>query len=1077
MATEDLRTVRDIFAAKYPHHYYYLVHSDISVFDSDGEVDWMRINYNLLDQEREALQHSGILEELYNIEEALVNQDDVIFTNPDNPEDRLEHYGTPRHSGRYPWGSGDNPYQRSADFLGQVDKLKKRGLSETEIAKGMNMSTTELRKRKSQANGEIYQYNIREARRLLDKGMSRSAVARRMGVNESTVRSWMNEESNERMSRVDKNASFLKDAVAKDGFIDVSAGSEEWMGLKPTSMKNALHRLEEQGYQVHPVNVDQLGTGKQTKTLILCPPGTKWGEAAQAVRDANVKMVKNVYSEDGGETVRKIEPPVSVDSKRVQIVYSEDGGDAKDGVVELRRGVDDISLKDARYAQVRIAVDGTHYIKGMAMYADDLPPGIDLRFNTNKHKGKPMIDPDNPDNSVLKPMKKKPDGTVDMENPFGAIIADDSDLIRAQRHYRDENGVEHLSALNIVREEGEWRKWNKTLASQFLSKQAPALAKKQLDEAFKDAKSEYDDIMQLDNPTVRAKMLDDFAGQCDSDAVHLAAAALPRQSTKVILPLTNTSDTEIYAPGYHDGEHVALVRYPHGGIFEIPVLTVNNNNKEAKSCIGDAMDAVGINKTVADRLSGADFDGDTVLVLPCDNVKIKATGNKRPEAYQSLEGFDPKALYPKYPGMHVMTAQEKGIEMGKVSNLITDMTIKGAPPEHICRAVKHSMVVIDAEKHKLDYKSSEKDFDIEELKRIYQNGGGVSTLISKSTHEITKNEREIKPFSFMTPDEKKRYMEGEVIYRETGKTKRGYKPDKTLLTAEERHILNKGTKSEQKKLKAKLEAEGRDDDHLTDDERHILYGGTRREKWELERKLFSEGKMLTTENGRVTKTTLGAENDPWDLVSRDSQGMTTRIESIYATYASEMKALAKKARASSRAQSDIQYNPEMAKVYSKEVKSLKDKLAKAAMNAPLERQAQMIAKKKFAAYKYEHPELIDDPEHLKREQGRQLTAARKLVGAGKLLIGESDKNPLTDREWEAISKGAVSPTMLKNILKNADGKRIRELSMPKTKAGISNAKVSQIKRMLRNGYTRQDICEALDISESTLINAVGEANV
>ena len=27
----------------------------------------------------------------------------------------LEHYGTPRHSGRYPWGSGKDPYQHGRD--------------------------------------------------------------------------------------------------------------------------------------------------------------------------------------------------------------------------------------------------------------------------------------------------------------------------------------------------------------------------------------------------------------------------------------------------------------------------------------------------------------------------------------------------------------------------------------------------------------------------------------------------------------------------------------------------------------------------------------------------------------------------------------------------------------------------------------------------------------------------------------------------------------------------------------------------------------------------------------------------
>lgn len=38
----------------------------------------------------------------------------------------LEHYGTKRHSGRYPWGSGDNPYQHSGDFLSRVEELKRR---------------------------------------------------------------------------------------------------------------------------------------------------------------------------------------------------------------------------------------------------------------------------------------------------------------------------------------------------------------------------------------------------------------------------------------------------------------------------------------------------------------------------------------------------------------------------------------------------------------------------------------------------------------------------------------------------------------------------------------------------------------------------------------------------------------------------------------------------------------------------------------------------------------------------------------------------------------------------------------
>ena len=55
-------------------------------------------------------------------------------------EEILMHYGMPRRSGRYPWGSGENPYQHSGDFLSRVDELKSQGMSDTEIAKRQNIS-------------------------------------------------------------------------------------------------------------------------------------------------------------------------------------------------------------------------------------------------------------------------------------------------------------------------------------------------------------------------------------------------------------------------------------------------------------------------------------------------------------------------------------------------------------------------------------------------------------------------------------------------------------------------------------------------------------------------------------------------------------------------------------------------------------------------------------------------------------------------------------------------------------------------------------------------------------------------
>lgn len=910
--------------------------------------------------------------------------------------DELKHYGTPRHSGRYPWGSGDDPYQRNVSFLGSIEKLREKGMRDTDIARGMGMKTTEFRKRISLANSEIGAADAAEAFRLKQKGYSNSAIGRRMGKNESSVRLLLDPVLRQRRNATALNAQILKDAVDENGFIDVTAGTELHMGISYDRMKTAAALLKREGYEVHQIYFEQMGTGKNTNMQVLCKPGTTWGEAKKAANEARIKLVSDHYSEDGGETARKVEPPKSISSKRILIRYKEDGGEEKDGLVELRRGVPDLSLNKAKYAQVRIAVDDTHYIKGMAMHTDNIPPGVDIVFNTNKKKGTPMLG--DPNNTVLKPMK-----TEDPDNPFGASIKRfDDQLIRAQRHYKDKDGNEQLSALNIVYEEGDWSKWSKSLASQMLSKQNPSLAKKQLDLSHNIAKDEFDEIMSLTNPTVRASLLNKFADQCDSDATHLQAAALPRQSTRAILPFPEVSEKEIYAPGYKDGEMVALVRYPHGGIFEIPTLTVNNKNRVAKNTLGEAIDAVGINAKVAERLSGADFDGDNVILIPIDKVSIKTS-----PPLEGLKNFHPKEQYKHYEGMHRMTSRETGLEMGKISNLITDMTIGGAKDDEICKAVKHSMVVIDAEKHYLNYRQSEIDNGIAELKTRYQGGPkkGAATLLSRSTSGTMIDQQKEKAPSKMTPDELAAYREGKMIYTPTGNT---YQKGRVMKRTGEVRYTEK----------------------------------TRQEE---------VPRMMTVE-------------DAFDLVS-GTKDTTTRIESVYASYANSMKALAAQARKYARMDDDIPTSPSAKKVYAKEVMSLTAQLNLAKKNAPLERQAQLIANREVATKRYNNPNM--DHEHLKRLKGMALDAARRKVGAHKKQI------QITDREWEAINAGAVSKTTLRDIIANADSTRVRQLATPRTAKGLSAGKIASAKSMLSRGYTQADIAEALDISVPSLVKAIG----
>ncbi len=880
-------------------------------------------------------------------------------------EEMLMHYGMPRRSGRYPWGSGDNPYQHSGDFLSRVEELKKQGLSETEIAKSMGLTTTQYRTQKSLAKDERRALEVATAKGLREKGYSLNEIAEKMGyTNDSSIRSLLNENSEARMNQARKTAEFLKEQIDKKGMIDVGTGVERELGISKEKLNQALYILEMEGYPVYGGGVPQVtNPGKQTNIKVICPPGT---EHKDIYNFENVHSVTDYVSHDGGDTFDTFVYPKSMDSSRLQIRYAEEGGVQKDGVVEIRRGVEDLSLGGSHYAQVRILVDDTRYIKGMAIYSDDLPDGVDVVFNTNKKLGTPK-------NDVLKKI------TDDPENPFGSLIK-----AGGQSYYIDANGQRQLSLINKRAEEGDWGEWSDHLPSQFLSKQSMTLIKKQLGLAAADKQAEYDEICSLTNPTVKKALLKSFADDCDSAAVHLQAAALPRQKYQVILPITTMKDNEVYAPNYKNGEQVALIRFPHGGTFEIPVLTVNNKQADARRILGNAKDAVGINSKVAERLSGADFDGDTVMVIPTGGkVKITSTSPLR-----GLEGFDPKAEYgpDTYKGRTVKAMKNTQTEMGKISNLITDMTLKGATEDELARAVRHSMVVIDAEKHKLDYKQSEADNGIASLKKKYQG----------------------------TVDEDGRYHEGAATLISRAKS------ETSVLKRKGSPIINPET-------------------------------GEQSYKEVYEEYVDKNGKTRV----RTQASTKMAETKDAYLLSSG-----TPQEEAYADYANKMKSLANQARKEMVSTGKIAYSASAKAAYQEEVDSLSAKLNVALMNAPRERQAQVIANASVAAKKQDNPDMTNG--EIKKANQQALTAARASVGARRETI------KVTDREWEAIQAGAISENKLTQIINNVDIDDLRQRATPRSTTELSAAKVSKITSMNASGYSTAEIAEALGVSTSTV---------
>ena len=914
----------------------------------------------------------------------------------DEAIDELYHYGMPKRSGRYPWGSGKDPYQHSGDFLSRVEQLAKEGLSEQEIAKSIGLTTTQLRIQKSMAKDERRTLEVETAKGLRDKGYSLNEIAKMMGKNnDSSVRSLLNEQSESRMKQAKETSNFLRKQVDAKGMIDIGAGVERELGISKEKLNEAVYMLEMEGYKVFKGGVKQAsGSGNQTNLKVLAKPDAEYKDMYDY---KNVKTITEYHSKDDGKTFDTFHYPASISSKRIGICYAEDGGIEKDGLIELRRGVDDLSLGNSHYAQVRILVDGTHYLKGMAVYSDDLPDGVDIRFNTNKTKDKSKLE-------VMKEIKKD-----NPDNPFGALIK-----AGGQSYYTDKDGNRKLSVINKKSEEGDWHEWADKLPSQFLSKQNLQLVKRQLGLAKADKQAEFDDILSLSNPTVKKALLKDFADGCDSAAEHLQAAALPRQKYQVILPVPSLKDNEIYAPNYNDGEQVALIRYPHGGLFEIPILTVNNKHADSQKMIGkNPKDAVCINSKVAERLSGADFDGDTVQVIPT-NATTRIS-SKPP--LKELEGFDPKLQYAERPGMKYMKDPKTGkdntqIEMGKISNLITDMTLFGASDAELARAVKHSMVVIDAGKHKLDYKQSEADNNIAALKKKYQ--GHVDP--------------------------------------ETGRYRAGAGTIVSRASAEQSVLKRQGSP----KIDPKT---GKQTWDLADD---LTYEKVVKDK-DGNVKIGKDGKPVTKTITKMQKSTRMAEvDDAFDLVSETRNPK----EIAYAEYANSMKAYANQARKIMVNTPDIPYNPDAKKKYETEVKRLDAALNVALKNAPRERQAQVIANATLQAVTQDNPNMSGKDK--KKVAQQALDKARRELGAKKETI------KISDSEWEAIQAGAVSPNKLKQILNNSDMDVVKKMAMPKNSKALSDAKVAHIATLKASGYTTAQIAKKLGVSTSTILKYLNE---
>ena len=975
-------------------------------------------------------------------------------------DDSLQHYGTKRHSGRYPWGSGDDGMQRAPSeverTVAEYDALRAKGMPDVDIAAKLGITTTKMRTDRTLAKAERDQRNAEGVNVMLKRGMKIPEIATAMGLSESSVRNWIGKDPNTVNSKrqIDKTAEALGDAVKRSTYVDIGTGVERQLGISKQKLKAVTDQMVESGdYEIRKIWVEQLTNpaAGNTTVKVLVPKGTTQADVLK--NKDKIRPVDFNLADGDATQLNMLQVPKSVDWNRVKIRYANGKGDAsdgetRDGTMELRPGTADLDMGHSKYAQVRIAVGGTHYLKGMALYGDpkDFPPGVDIIFNTNKSSKKSPEE-------VLKPLKDK----LDSVNPFGASITRQNTLLdsKGQPVTTVHNGKKTFKngAINILQEEGGWGDWSKSLSAQFLSKQSPIVVSEMLKKTLAKTDKEYDEIMKVTNPVVRQKLLDSYRSDLEAKQVHLKSITPKGFGAHVILPVPTMKENEVYAPNYPNGSKVILVRYPHGGTFEIPELIVNNRGP-GKNIVGPTSpDAIGIHPKVASKLSGADFDGDTAYVIPNNSGKFKSRAS-----LPGLKNFDPNKYegVPSRPGYYkdeasgkeykLITPKLKQNEMGKVSNLITDMTLRGATDSELTRAVKHSMVVIDAEKHHLDYKRSAEENAIDALKKKYQ--------LHVDNVDYSKLQQINPGYQAQVDKLRGKMMEPGVTLKEKVKLQK-------QIDAKMLKIIDP----------AEIKAPGRvGEGAATIVSRHssqVTTGG---------KPMFITKEIAPGEPGNIRGTETKVTTE-FVIRNRKKSYITNMLddarvylsdnsdirEKHYANYVNDLKERVNKVDIQMAKYKAPKIDKTAALIYQNEVKSLSKKLNESMLNAPKERLAQVLATTNYRKQVEEAggTEMFEK-DKLKKMKNTALVNARAITGASRKPVD------ITDDEWDAIQANAISATMLKDLTKHMNDDQLKALATPREKKTVTPSSRSRIITLLNNNYTVAEIANMYGLSSSTV---------
>ena len=117
----------------------------------------------------------------------------------------VDHTKSTPGSGRYRWGSGEDPYQRMKSFRDEYNKARKSpDFNEAQFAEDYGFkSIRELRDNASLAGTHMTSMEISRVKSYADRAWSVEAIAEKTGLSPSTVRNRLKPEANRKARQLD----------------------------------------------------------------------------------------------------------------------------------------------------------------------------------------------------------------------------------------------------------------------------------------------------------------------------------------------------------------------------------------------------------------------------------------------------------------------------------------------------------------------------------------------------------------------------------------------------------------------------------------------------------------------------------------------------------------------------------------------------------------------------------------------------------------------------------------------------------------------------------------------------------